>query len=88
MSKLQQGEGAAIQIIISPADSKWSADGKGFIHNIETRNNDPKAPSKVPVDQNLVQAVEKKISKVGFNTVIRLVASSPNPSEAKEFFQI
>lgn len=82
LSRMQQGEGAAIQIIISPANGRWSSQGRTFLNNIEKRNSDPNK-TKLPVDSNVTQGVEKKIVKVGFNTIIRIVASAQTKAEAK-----
>src|SRR5207245_1017681 len=46
MAKMQPGEGAAIQILISPADSKWKAAGKKFVSKTKQAELSPKNEGK------------------------------------------
>ena len=81
LAKMQPGEGAAIQMIISPADSKWKDKGKAFVKK-EKDPGDEKNP-KSPPDAKQLEAVEGKISKSGFETIIRVVVSSTSSDSAK-----
>lgn len=82
LSKMQPGEGAVFQLVISPTGGNWAKGGRTFVSNIEKARASEEGP-KVSVPQEVIQAVDKKCSKVGFNTVIRVVASSYNRSRAK-----
>ncbi len=81
LGKMQPGEGAAIQIIISPAGSKWKNAGKGFLKKEKDPGSGDKP--KAPPDAKQLEAVEGKVSKAGFHTVIRIVVSSSNKESAK-----
>lgn len=81
LSKMQPGEGAVIQLIISPADSKWKDAGKKFLKK-ERDPGDGEKP-KAPPDQKQLEAVEGKIARSGFFTVIRIVTSSTSKEAAK-----
>lgn len=74
ISKLQEGEGVAIQVVISPTDNKWRNHGKSFVSNLKKKASD--SENKTPIPEDQIAAVEKKCSKVGFLTDIRIVTVS------------
>ena len=81
LAKMQPGEGAAVQVLISPASNKWKDLGKKFVK----KEKDPgteKNP-KPPPDAKQLEAVEGKIVRPGFETVIRIVTSSSTADVAK-----
>lgn len=80
-AKMQTGEGAAIQVMISPADSTWKDIGKKWLKK-EKEPGDEKNPKPAP-DAKQLEAVEGKLSKSGFETIIRIVASSTSEASAK-----
>ena len=82
LSKMAQGEGALVQVIISPSDSKWQGNGRSFVKNAEEVDKDS-GEKKVNVPQEKVEAIKKKISKPGFRTEIRIVTSAANDDLAK-----
>jgi len=82
LAKMSKDEGAAIQILISPAENKWRGQGRGYISATKKAEADPEK-AKFKVDQKTLEAVENKCSKPGFNTVIRMVVSAPTQEEAK-----
>ena len=81
LAKMQRGEGAAVQMIISPAGGEWKDLGKKWLK----KEKDPgKADTpKAPPDAKQLEAVENKVTKPGFNTVIRIVTSSTSKESAK-----
>jgi len=81
LAKMQPGEGAAIQMIITPADSKWKDFGKKWLK----KEKDPGKPDspKPPPDAKQVEAVEQKLARPGFNTAIRIVVSAATTDAAK-----
>lgn len=83
LAKFGEGEAAAIQIIISPADSSWSKSGDNYVAGVKRNEADPeKAKFKVsPAD---LETVDNKISKQGFLTSIRLVCVAPSEVKSKE----
>lgn len=82
LSKLSQDETVAIQIIISPTDSKWSTLGKNFISNTKKSEANPEKAS-YKVDAKQLEAIENKVNKTGFETVIRILAVAPSKEIAK-----
>jgi hypothetical protein len=82
LSRIGPGEGVIVQFVISPAESKWQKAGRKFIQKVETNNSDPEK-KKISVSQEQIQGIGKKISKLGFNTAIRIVATAPNQDIAQ-----
>ena len=82
LSKMSAGEGALVQVIIAPTDSKWQKAGRSFIKNAESNASDPEKKGK-SVPQERIEAIGNKISKPGFRTDIRVVTSAANDSLAK-----
>jgi len=81
MAKMQPGEGAVIQFIISPADGKWKDAGKKWTK--KEKEPGKEGTPKAPPDAKQLEAVETKLSRSGFETVIRIVTSSSNSDSAK-----
>ena len=81
LAKMQPNEGAAVQLLISPAGSSWKDQGKKWLKN-EKDPGDEKNPKPAP-DAKQIEAVEGKLSKSGFDSVIRIVTSSTSDESAK-----
>ena len=81
LAKMQPGEGASVQVIISPSGGRWKDAGKKWLK----KEKDPGKPDnpKPPPDVKEIEAVENKLSKPGFETAIRIVVSSTSPESAK-----
>lgn len=82
LAKMQAGEGAALQIIISPSDGKWKGKGQGFISHIKKQESDPEK-AKFSYDPKVLEAIGNKSTKIGFNAVVRIVISSTSKEAAK-----
>lgn len=82
LAKMQKEEGAAIQIIVTPADKKWQKQGRSYISKTKTRESDPEK-AKYNVDPKMYEQIENKCSKPGFEVTVRLVVSSPNKESAE-----
>ncbi len=82
LSKMSDGEGAMVQIVVSPSGSSWQKNGSSFIKKVENNNSDPEK-KKINVSQEKIQGINKKIAKNGFVTDIRIVTSAPDESLAK-----
>jgi hypothetical protein len=83
LGKLQAGEGAVVQLVVSPnADGKWKDAGKKFVKK-EKDPGKPDGPPKPPPDAKQLEAVEGKIAKPGYNVAIRIVVSSTDKDSAK-----
>ena len=81
LAKMQPGEGAAIQMIIIPADPQWKEAGRKFLKKEKDPGTGDKP--KAPPDQKQLEAVEGKITKQGFNIALRVVVSSTTKDSAK-----
>jgi hypothetical protein len=81
LAKMQQGEGAVVQIMFSPADGSWKNSGKAFLKKEKDPGTGDKP--KAPPDQKQLEAVEGKLAKSGFRTIVRIVTSSSSQESAK-----
>jgi hypothetical protein len=82
MAKLKEGEGAAVQIIIAPAEKSWQSAGKSYVSQVKKSESDPEKAS-YKVDAQTLEAIETKCSKPGFSTTIRIVSVAKTMEEAK-----
>ena len=82
LSKMSDGEAAAIQILISPVDNAWSASGRSYISSTKKSEADPEKTSYGSSGKKL-EFVENKISKPGFETSIRVIVVSPFEANAR-----
>jgi hypothetical protein len=82
LAKMSEGEGAIIQILISPIDSTWQKGGRAFISNTKKQESDPEK-AKFSVPGKTLEAVENKIGKPGFETSIRIVVVSHSEEMAQ-----
>ncbi len=81
MSKMQQGDGAIIQIVLQPEGSGWQAKGKSYISSTKKREADPEKASYTN-DPKAMDSIDTKVGKPGFRTAIRIVVSSSNEMSA------
>jgi hypothetical protein len=81
LAKMQLGEGAALQLMVSPSDDKWKSLGKKWLKS-EKDPGKPDSP-KPPPDAKQLEAVEGKIVRAGFNAAVRIVVSSTSSESAK-----
>jgi type IV secretory pathway TraG/TraD family ATPase VirD4 len=82
MAKMQENEAASLQILIQPAGHKWASLGHSYIAKTKKNEANPEKAS-FKVDQKTLEAIEQKVAKPGFNTVIRLVVSAQDKETAK-----
>jgi len=82
LAKMGPGEAAAIQILISPAESTWQKEGSKFISDTKKQESDPEK-AKFSTSAKTLEAVEGKVAKPGFETSIRVVAVSSDDASAK-----
>jgi hypothetical protein len=82
LAKMTSGEGAAIQVLISPSDSKWKKLGRGYIAKTKKNESNPET-AKYAADPKELEGIENKIGKPGFNTIIRIVVSSSSIEAAQ-----
>ncbi len=81
MSKVKEDEVLAVQYIISPATDFWRKAGEAFVGSIQRKAANPE--KKVNIDNEFISNIEKKITKPGFNTSIRIVSISKDKMTAE-----
>jgi len=81
LAKMGEKEAAAIQILISPADSIWQKGGSSFISSTKKQESDPEK-AKYSTPAKTLEAVENKISKPGFEVSVKLVCVSSDQASA------
>jgi len=82
LAKMTEGEGAAIQILITPAGSDWKKQGRDYIAKTKKLESNPET-AKYSSDAKELEGIENKIGKSGFNTAIRIVVSSTSKESAE-----
>lgn len=82
LAKMGPDDAAAIQIVVSPAESDWQKDGGKFVSETKKQESDSEK-AKFSTSGKTLEAIENKISKPGFEVSIRLVSVSGNEDEAK-----
>ncbi len=83
LAKMEEGEGAAIQIMVSASDNKWKKFGRKFISQTKKREANPET-AKYGVDPKELEGVENKIGKPGFDVVVRVVVSAQSQERANQ----
>jgi hypothetical protein len=81
-AKMGDGEGAAIQILISPAEGDWASFGRKFISGTKKNEANPEKAS-FSVGAKSLEAIENKVGKPGFEVSIRMVVVSTSEESAK-----
>lgn len=81
LGKMQEGEAAALQIVIANAGDQWKKAGRGHITESKKTESNPET-AKYSTDPKELEAIEQKISKPGFTTHIRIVVSSSSKEAA------
>jgi hypothetical protein len=82
LSKMSQGEGALVQLVVSPTNNNWQKNGEKFVQKVQNNNSDPEK-SKINVSQEKLEGISKKVSKPGMMAEIRIVTSAPQKAIAK-----
>ncbi|MBD3279103.1 MAG: type IV secretion system DNA-binding domain-containing protein [Candidatus Pacebacteria bacterium] len=82
MSKMSDGEGAILQLLIQPAGDKWQKKGQDFVKNEKKREADPEKAT-YGHDPKEMEAISTKTSKPGFRLSVRMVVSSTTQAMAE-----
>ncbi len=81
LTKMSDGEGGIIQILIRPTSGKWKSKGKAFIAgNKKQESNPDKATFKT--DHKMLEKVDEKITKPCYEVMIRYVVCSSSKEAA------
>ncbi len=81
LSKMDDEEGAMIQILIKSSNSKLKKAGKSYISDTKKNEADP-TKAKFDTDQKTLERIGDKVSKPWFETMIRIVVSAKNKDTA------
>jgi len=81
-SKMGDGDGAILQVIIQPEGNRWQKKGRNYIKNEKKREADPQKAT-YGHDPKEMEAITTKVEKPGFRVSIRVVVSSPNETTAE-----
>lgn len=82
LSKMSEGEGAVIQVLISPAGDVFKKNGRAYLAETKKTEADPEKAT-YESDAKELESIENKISKPGFSTVVRVVVSSSTKEAAE-----
>ncbi len=86
LAKMDKGEGAMVQILVSPAEGDWQKTGKKFISDTKKQESSSES-AKYSVSGKTLEAVENKVSKPGFETSIRVVTVGLTKDRAKQHLE-
>ncbi|QQG44330.1 MAG: type IV secretion system DNA-binding domain-containing protein [Candidatus Roizmanbacteria bacterium] len=81
LSKMNDGEGAIIQILIRPSHAKWKKIGKAYVASTKKNEATPEKAT-FKTDQKVLERIDDKSSKPGFETTINFVVSSQSKEMA------
>jgi hypothetical protein len=81
-SKMGEGEGAILQILIRPEGNRWHKKGRNYIKNEKKREADPQKAT-YGHDPKEMEAVTTKVEKPGFRVSLRIVVSSSQEATAR-----
>jgi len=82
LSKMGEGEGGIVQILIRPAGTKWKKEGKSYVSSIKKKEASPEKAT-FKVDAKVLERVDEKCNKPGFETAIRIVVCSTSRESAE-----
>lgn len=82
LSKMSDGEGAILQIIIQPEGDAWQKNGSSYISSTKKKEADPEKAT-YQNDPKKLESIDNKTSKPGFRVSIRIVVSSPYERSAQ-----
>ena len=83
LARMGPGEGAVIQCMIQPTSARWRVQGKSYVNKVKQAEAKPDEGPKAPADPKELEAIENKIGKPGFETIIRIVVSAQTKEAAK-----
>ena len=82
LARMDEGEAAVVQLLVTPADSSWSKSGAGFLSATKKAEADPEK-AKFRLSPEDMQAIDNKVGKPGFLASVRLVCVAPTEAQAK-----
>lgn len=95
LGKLNKGEIVGIQFVIAPAGNDWGKEWEGLVAGLQEPKTtevelDEGGTRKVPItrspgEYDILEAVEKNLSKPAFDTIIRFIYIAPNETYYDSF---
>jgi len=82
LSKMGDNEGAMVQILIRPAGDGWKKSGKSYVSSTKKNEANPEKAT-FKTDPKLLERIDDKCSRPGFEAVIRFVVSSTSKEMAE-----
>ncbi len=82
LSKFGDNEAGIIQILIRPAGSKWKKQGKSYVSSTKKNEANPEKAT-FKTDPKVLEKIDDKCSKSGFETTIRFVVTAPSKDIAE-----
>jgi hypothetical protein len=82
MSKMSEGEGAILQIVLQPEGKGWQKKGREHVRTQKKREADPDKAS-YSHDPKEIEAINNKVEKPGFRVALRIVVSAPQDYQAE-----
>lgn len=82
MSKMGDGEGATLQILLKPEGKRWQNKGLQSNQKEKKRESDPDKANYTH-DPKEIEAINNKVGKPGFRASIRVVVSAQNETNAQ-----
>lgn len=81
LSKMGEGDGAILQILIRPAKAEWKKTGKSYVSSTKKNEANPEKAT-FKSDPKVLEKIDDKCSRSGFETTIRYVVSSKTKDTA------
>lgn len=81
LSKMNEEDGAMIQLLIRPAAGKWKKQGKSYVSSTKKSEANPEKAT-FKTDAKTLDKIDEKCSKPGFESSIRFVVSSKSKEMA------
>jgi hypothetical protein len=76
------GEAGMIQYLIRPAKTSWKSEGKSFVSTTKKNEANPEKAT-FKNDPKMLEKIDEKCSRPGFETIIRIVVCSTNKELAE-----
>ncbi|MBP9819757.1 type IV secretion system DNA-binding domain-containing protein [Candidatus Woesebacteria bacterium] len=82
LSKMSDGEGAMVQILLQPTSRNWQNQARKYIQNEKKREADPQKAT-YSHDPKEMESISNKIEKPGFRVSMRIVVSAQTAQAAE-----
>ena len=82
-SKLQDGEGAILQVLLEPASDKWRDKAQSYVLKEKEAETGTDGKPKKVIDHKALEAINTKTEKMGFRVSLRIIVSAQNDYSAQ-----